>query len=1239
MHQDSKSLKENFTNYPDNLIKCHRITFTDKIIDNICAKMKDDESFTIAIFTIDGVITQMDFRDLVDPTAEPRYNSTHFIRNFNIVCVEYLYSSDTENSYFALGSINGTVYIGLLGETKMSGLNFDIIAEVKTKTLTEKISSFIPLSLLKQESNEIILNIKYIGNNLIAYVTSYFQFKLWNIKERREIYSECLIKNRTSQILNYSRIEYLTINLEEGLEPRSKSFLFTLYLEYDVIYCINTFEMLFTNIPRSNITNSAFISNFNTFFNTIELGSNVIKKNSNIHKLEGKLIDIKAYDDKVWIISERYEKIERLMRDGDYMFISYDIKIFNRSNTTDTNIVLMNERIKNYYNILLQVSIGKPSRESYNEILKCLFNNYDLYLSELDKDGNYVDKIKHSIITQLENRAVACDFFLTEDINSLCVLRYNSLSFIKYVSEFDKINVLISNHEYYLRKMLFEDNNYSLSEKSSGAYDIGTMITHYIGFEKNRSNDNLFYIILAMLRIYMTEVNILMDDVVYANAYFSSKWKDYNSFIKEYFNEPLNGQFGNLNHLDVFYQMIHEIYLNNQRYIDDQINVLKELFWNYFTERNNEENLLLVKEMYVESNEFVNPKLCEILPKLILEKITSIYHLSRDLLTFTLWQEQNIDFVASESKDVQTYFKDYYSLYLISTSKIGGGFVLETIINENLNYFSGNILADTKNKYVDYIIFKMTKDFIYESNWQVTLSKDYYTMVNKLINYEKYETLATVIKIQGDAEKYHKRLEQVFLKIISLIRIKNNKDWIDLLDTYFTILIDIENNQGEFTHFEDFYSIYTGNRKLISGSESGYIIIKGYHYLNNEISKHMMDCNTKFEFYNNCYTRIFLTLNENDSKDKMAIVNDYLSNLIRYAITIDFDIAYNYYLNTRDKLNIDDPNHYIVEQFTIYLLNNYTPTILKIITKDNHLCDLICQHLEQKAKLLFNNIGNIMNLIEVNFNKQGLITDYDGNKVYKLLLNIYTLRCENSRAARIYHTLYECVNSTLSQNNEWKSEDLFKAYKFKLKIMEDLVYFTKLSLEEFNDISSASYRDLTCEKELVIARIELLKYVIAEGRLLNGKIFHDEEFLSEVFRFKLYHVITDYNVIAYLESNKLKHLLINNFISVNLSSNENLSDGISRLDLDKEAEYGIQYGIYSQKSYLSIFYSQIAETNDIDLIRIGIETLLSLYNHADIPEKLVKVNNIREVVYLRNIHMTFCISLYFMSEKKGTQWI
>jgi hypothetical protein len=1222
MHTDPNLLKEDFTSYPHDLIKSYKIIFTDKIIDNICARHQDDESFSLDVFTIDGIITEIEFIKLVDPKMELKYSSTHFVKNLNISCVEYLYASDLE-TYYALGSTNGTIYIGILSQNKLAGLSFNIVSEIRAKTLTEKLTSFIPLSILKHESNEVILAIKYIGNNLIAYVTSYFMFKLYNIRDRRETYSECLIKNRTNQILNYSRIEYLTINLQEGMEPRSKSFLFALYLEYDVIFCINTFEIIFTNIPSSNIDNSAFISNFTTYFNTIDLGSNLFKKNSNMHKLEGRLIDLRSYDNKLWIVSEKNQKVKRLFGAGEQIFTGYEIKLFNRSGdqAPKSEIVISNEKIKNYHNIILQLLLGKNSNENKNEIVKSLFNNPDIYDNSLT-DSNYFLNLRKSLLTKLENRIDACDFFLTEDLNSLCFIRNKSLSFIKYGSEFDTINVAINKHEYYLRNMLFEDSYYSLSEKSTGEHDISTMISRYIGIEKNKDGDNLFYIILALLRIYMTELNILMDDVEHVSKYFNLRWNNYNTFVKEYFIDALGNQFNNLNHLDVFHQVIYDICLNNIGYIDDHIQGLIKLFETYSKERNVDDLTSLITTMYVENSEFVNPKFCEILSKMASEKITSIYHLSRDLFAFLQWKEQNLSYDISlenmnlYNNKIIVNFKDYYSLYLIANSKVKavekGTNMLEIIVHDNLNKFGGSILADIKNKYVDYIIFYMTRDFIYNSNAAVARNRrDYYNIIHKLLNLGQNDVLSTVVKIQTDlVSSDYKQLEQCFVQIISLVMMKDNEDWKEYINKYFTILIDIQNNNGNgFTYFENFYCYFTGNDTIAAEANQDYVIIKGYYYLNEELSKYLNTNHDKFEFYNLCYTRIFQTFTKNDSPNKMKIINEYIVNLIRYALTVGFDVAYNYYLNTRDKLNINSHNHFIVELFSIYLLNNYKPIHLKIISKDNNLCDLLCSHLEEKAKSLFNSIGNIMNIIDVHYNYHTISSEYNEGRVYKMLLNIYEIRGENDRAIKIYYKLYECVNSLLGENIQWKAEDLLQAYKFKLKVLEDLTYFIKLTRENFDtgyidDIKP--YNKLLAEKEMTTARLEFLNFVVSEKKILQGDISNDQVLLSELFKYQMYNLITDYNMISCIENDSLKHILIYNFIADNFAApGETIQDGMSKLGIDGNHNLPYSYKKYKDINLLSVFYQQVCDTNDIDLVRVSLESLLSLYNEAAIPGILV----------------------------------
>ena len=108
-----------------NFIKKYRIIFTDLIINNISAITISNDKFIITVFTIDGQVKQLEFENLRSVII----SSGSFDRNLNMIYAEYLnyYGSN----FFALGSLNGSIYLIKLENSGKGVLSTDIIDEIK----------------------------------------------------------------------------------------------------------------------------------------------------------------------------------------------------------------------------------------------------------------------------------------------------------------------------------------------------------------------------------------------------------------------------------------------------------------------------------------------------------------------------------------------------------------------------------------------------------------------------------------------------------------------------------------------------------------------------------------------------------------------------------------------------------------------------------------------------------------------------------------------------------------------------------------------------------------------------------------------------------------------------------------------------------------------------------------------------------------------------------------------------
>ena len=636
--------RDNPRNTPTTFLKKYKLIFTDYIIDSVTASAVSDEAFILTIFTLDGNINQIEFNSAGYSTTPGSFNIS-----MGIITVEYL--DFFKSNFFALGSNTGVVYLVKL-ENLRGNLRFEIVEEIKKSNFKDKLSSLMNLSLnlniftqSKKPSHDSIKSIKHVGNNLIAYVTEQFNFKIYNYKTKREIYQNCLIKNRVDERLISSKINFYVLNLteEDMNKSRSKCFIFTVYLEYNTSCLLTSFEVWFANIPEldirslSNTEKIGIIKDFNAFYEFIELGHDIRIKNTRVYNMSGKLVNILNYEKKIWVLSENtnYNKAG-VIDPSQGEILKYNLKIFsinkayNPSNDNDDimiseepKIVFYDYQIKNLENILNQIksynfynvgnedsdrealprsnkkmreclAVGISSNTEVQLLLQLLissqFIDEDTLISYFNSKPSHIStsmpqkflnksqilahveklctvgvnpmtrsktrgdnlssySVVQTIIEDLikksyENNTASIGFFMTKEIEGLALIRKKGISFLKTVGEFEYINEVINSHEYYLRNLIFgiENVNKYQSHNVTIINELKSKLMNYLTLESKQSGQNILLMIFALLRIYLTEVYLLISDEKYLSNYFVnfSTYSEYNlnsldAFVKEHF--------------------------------------------------------------------------------------------------------------------------------------------------------------------------------------------------------------------------------------------------------------------------------------------------------------------------------------------------------------------------------------------------------------------------------------------------------------------------------------------------------------------------------------------------------------------------------------------------------------------------------------------------------------------------------------------------------------------------------
>lgn len=136
---------------------------------------------------------------------------------------------------------------------------------------------------------------------MICFVTKDLNFQIFSRFSNKIIFSKRL-KSKTNELIKFSKINFISnkIDVEYAM---TKSFFFTIYVEYDIYFLQFTFEILFSSIdikevcPFTNNTKEKL-----NYYNKFDLGKNVSLTNFRVYFLKGRLIDFISYENKIWVI-------------------------------------------------------------------------------------------------------------------------------------------------------------------------------------------------------------------------------------------------------------------------------------------------------------------------------------------------------------------------------------------------------------------------------------------------------------------------------------------------------------------------------------------------------------------------------------------------------------------------------------------------------------------------------------------------------------------------------------------------------------------------------------------------------------------------------------------------------------------------------------------------------------------------------------------------------------------------
>ena len=711
-----------------NYITFTHIMLNSQPIKNIIPLYFNSKEYFLIVFTKKSIQT---FLINIDFNAQNKKNLMNCNFNQNILNiatkVELCGKSNDNILTFCIGCENGKIFIAdLYPDFESYEL---IIKKVKEIGVVNKgFFSYFTSSLLstgsngkesnnqnnhinkgkKNENNNPVNSLHYIGNNIVAVLRTNYLFELININSGNIFYSEYLFDNiDIKDFIDDSKIISTvdeSFTNDELKSTRRKIFYIFLYINSFSMNSLISFQLMFIDIPINNL--SLTNNDFNTFYSSIDIGTNIKVKNRNNLIIYGEIIDMIINNSKLWILFlNKNNKNELLInKDGNegnninYLNEIYGLKIMNifennmEENENEMNNneekensnceeILVNFNEKNLFFLLSiinqlgynmnginNISKNNELDENINNILEqnniifsCLlgekyfltenildyintkfhkdFKNKNLcfkylekkYLSN-DNQGEIPSIINEIILPLIQkelymNSILSLGSFKNNDLESVTFIRRKELSFINVTDSFENINDYIREYEFQIRKLNSDENK----------------IKEYIHSILSSGNKNCpLFLIFALNRIYLTEINLKIKKEKFLENIFNKK--DLEQFKNDIIKQNLSCQMNPFNNLEFMNELINEIYISYKDSIEENI---KNIFSKYTQEFENIENQENFKKMISDLQDItnlqkintinINNKYCEIITKVILSRIDSLYNISNDIFCFKQW--------------------------------------------------------------------------------------------------------------------------------------------------------------------------------------------------------------------------------------------------------------------------------------------------------------------------------------------------------------------------------------------------------------------------------------------------------------------------------------------------------------------------------------------------------------------------------------------------------------------------
>ena len=1042
------------------------------------------------------------------------------------------------------------------------------------------------------ENNAKINDIKYIGNDIISIVRDNYLFELINIKSGYYFYSKFLFDNiNNKEYINNSKIlvtEDIYFTNDDLKNTRRKIFLFFIYLNSHNINTLVSFRLMFIDIPENSL--ECPINDFKYYNSLIDIGTNVIFNNKQIQIIDGSIVDMIINRNKLWLLY--IKNIQNNLNEKYFLKENYALKIYklneiendiekNLNENIFNNEILVDFNEKNlsylYYKID-QINNNFDNIISKNKkIFTCLLNDeYFLseniisfiskkYSIELNNKNSLYNFLKDKFLTNDDSPSIINEIILpliqnelylnnilclgdfkNQDIDCITFIRQREVSFINTVNSFEKFNDYIKDIEFKILQL-----NYNESQIKDFIYSyLSTNDKNCLTEEENNFYTPLF-IIFALLRVYLNENNLLFKNEDYILNVASNK--NFSQYKDDIIKNCLNFNESSCGKIEFFLELINEIYCANKENIEKCISNIIDIFMNEYENLDNDDKYNnLVSELQNINEDIntvnINYKYCEIICKVILIKVNSLYSIANDIFCFKQWFDLYKDIILIEEP------------FNISDNKIDNFYIKNLILNllcnhltnfntENISrintfenkYMKGNlvtwiekyvyskfsnlgydILNEQKNKFINCIICLILKD-LFNNDQKSNIVNE--LLLNKDFKFLKIYNI--IILKSKTNNNYNQR--DLLSQLIICNAAENN---INQMNNNLLLLYDKNNENNDTDYILNIAETYIKLRNYIINSNLffekntlNHFSIMNYDLLINLLFNYILNDNIDIQTNVNSNDLLSITINTilNDviengfdiNEDQSLVLFSNLENIIDNQIN-----PTNYFLkNFFEKIKNSVLNKISIKCFASFIKSiKNSSKIAKFCYKNKNLISEICEIYEKEL-----NDNENINKIENKIN------------IYKFLNYCYLTLENYDKIIYISEKINKIIDIYLSIADVTLDE-LIYFYGRKIDTLTGAInaFTKKKQLNSFIKDDLTKLKNLKKEKAITTIKKEELNYYATTQNSNDNQLKEllkikddNESFIDYIFEFNNLNIAIQNDLIKYLGINEAKLFAFN----------------------------------------------------------------------------------------------------------------